>query len=104
MSLINRIQREGAQTLLGVTSIHGDVLSGDLRETHCPLLREAHLLPAHALHAAGLMRFMRLIRSRPADSLLKRVWLCIESYRPTKPVGLWRRSINVALHRLRRNA
>ena len=101
MSLINRIQREGAQTLLGVTSIHGDVLSGDLRETHCPLLREAHLLPAHALHAAGLMRFMRLIRSRPADSLLKRVWLCIESYRPAKPVGLWRRSINVALHRLR---
>ena len=79
MSLINRIQREGAQTLLGVTSIHGDVLSGDLRETHCPLLREAHLLPA-----AGGVEHRDILRdvARYLATVRYHRWVCRPRQRP----------------------
>ena len=96
MGALNRIQSEGAEAILGLNHQRDD----QVKPPRCALLNEAHLLPAHALHAAGLMRFYRLLLSRPPTALLPRVWNCIQSHAERGSSPHWAHSVHTALHRL----
>ena len=96
MGMIDRIQCEGAEAILGLNTQRQD----QTPPPRCNLLNEAHLLPATALHAAGLLRFYRLVLSRRSDSLLKRVWNCVESHSRQATGIHWTRSTNYAIKRL----
>ena len=93
VGLINRYQAEGAAAILGIASDNPSITD----PPRCVLLREVGLHPAHVLHALGLVRFYRLVRSRPRDSLLRRTWCVIESHRADQHPD----SINTALRQLK---
>ena len=97
MGLLNRIQKEGAEALLGINPQRPSAT----QSPPCALLNEAGLWSSHALHAAGLMRFLRLLLSRPRSSLIRRVWDCVESHRAIDAGPRWVNSTNTAIHQLR---
>ena len=92
IGLVNRYQAEGAAEILGISSANPSITD----PPRCSLLREVGLHPAHVLHALGLIRFYRLVRSRTRSSLLRQTWCVIESHRDSLHPG----SINAAFHRL----
>ena len=46
----------------------------------CAALLETQLQPAHVLRVVGLLRFWRMVLSRPDNSILKRVWSAVDSH------------------------
>ena len=95
LSLIDSIQSEGAKIMLGIS----DLNEATTIPPPCALLREAGLQPAHVLHAAGLLRFWRLVLSREPDSLLSRVWGVVNS----RGSHMHPQCVNKALHRVTRS-
>jgi len=84
-SVINRVQCNGARQLLGFSDIDEAVCA----PPPCAALLETQLKPAHILRVMGLLRFWRIVLSRPKQCMLRRVWDVIESHHSTShPMSL----------------
>ena len=78
-AVVNNIQRQGARQLLGLAQLNDAICD----PPPCAALLETQLKPAHVLRIMGLLRFWRIVLSRPKESILRQVWEVIDSHHST---------------------
>jgi hypothetical protein len=84
-AVVSNIQRQGARQLLGLAQLNDAICD----PPQCVALLETQLKPAHVLRIMGLLRFWRIVLSRPKESILRRVWDVIDFHHSTShPLSL----------------